>query len=396
MITFRTIEDLIRGLGREPQLLNDMFNRRDSAYRYEVARQIVGYDDSKINTLIDYGIIQEHNGFLELEEVYRKFFEEVLEINEEISIQSIKDKIDSINENIEYYLNENNEKRKMEYHHKVGILLKSVSKLTRKNILELKRNIDNTYKNEPNFVNKRKKLEHFDEKEKYIKTLIDESNNIFERQIGFFKVAMDVVMTEIVDTVKSNFIKDRQYLFEIEHQIIKYLNQFDKYDKVRKKIQGLKYLKDQQTWIDKTNVQQVVATISPQCFESQQNYSTKISLDWLKNSDDALEIIKKAKVKTDFKKQKSDIADAIDIDFLENNAIIDNEQINVEDIFNSFRATSNNLFMFIINYDFGLERDLDFRIDLFCQIASQFSDYLIFSESVGGYEEFEYQMIYAK
>ena len=32
------------------------------------------------------------------------------------------------------------------------------------------------------------------------------------------------------------------------------------------------------------------------------------------------------------KKQKSDIAEAIDIDFLENNAIVDNEIINVEDI----------------------------------------------------------------
>ena len=84
---FRTIEELVKVLDREKTLFRDMFERRKSlAYRTDIAMEVVDYRRERIQYLIDHGVIHENGDFLEMEDVYVQFFEEVLDMNEEISV----------------------------------------------------------------------------------------------------------------------------------------------------------------------------------------------------------------------------------------------------------------------------------------------------------------------
>ena len=90
------------------------------------------------------------------------------------------DYLGRLNENIDYYLKEDNEQRKYNYHKEVRRCLKNIAMMTVRNVIDLKRNIDNTYKNEPNYRVKLSKLKNLDEKRKNIALLINRSEDIID------------------------------------------------------------------------------------------------------------------------------------------------------------------------------------------------------------------------
>ena len=165
MSTFRSIEELVKSLDREKELLKEMFAKRKSlSFRYDYALEMTEYKEERIRYLIDYGVIRDTGDFLEMEDVYLKFFEDVLEVNEEINVSFVQDYLMRLNENIDYYLKENNEQRKYNYQREVKRCLKNIALTTVRNVMDLKRNMDNTYKNEPNYQIKKAKLMRLSEK----------------------------------------------------------------------------------------------------------------------------------------------------------------------------------------------------------------------------------------
>ena len=85
---FHSLEELIRALDRERKLLHALFqDRKKLSFRYDLARDLASKKDESIEFLKRYGVIRENTDFVELEDVYLKFFEEVLEVNEEINVE---------------------------------------------------------------------------------------------------------------------------------------------------------------------------------------------------------------------------------------------------------------------------------------------------------------------
>lgn len=154
---FHSLEELIRALDRERKLLYALFqDRKRLSFRYNLAKELATKKDESLEFLRRFGIIHENGDFVELEDVYLKFFEEVLEVNEEINVASVKESIGSLNAAIDYYQSEKNATRKWGYLKDVKRILRNIALTTLRNVIDLKRNIDNTYKNEPTFVVKKK------------------------------------------------------------------------------------------------------------------------------------------------------------------------------------------------------------------------------------------------
>ena len=127
MGTFRSIDELVRALDREKALLKEMFAKRHSLqFRYDYALEMTEYKEERIRFLIENGVIRDTGDCLEMEDVYQKFLEDVLEVNEEINVSSVRDYISVLNENIDYYLKENNETRKYKYPKEVRRCLKNM------------------------------------------------------------------------------------------------------------------------------------------------------------------------------------------------------------------------------------------------------------------------------
>ncbi len=394
---FHSLEELIRALDRERKLLHALFqDRKKLSFRYDLARDLASKKDESIEFLKRYGVIRENTDFVELEDVYLKFFEEVLEVNEEINVASVKESIGNLNNAIDYYLSENNPSRKYGYLRDVKRMLRNIALTTLRNVIYLKRNIDNTYKNEPTFAIKKKKLVHLDEKRKDIAVLINECERVIdEKQTTFFMVAMDVQLKDIVTDVKLQLREVYHNLLELDRQIINYLNLIEYQNRLLQKVQKLKYLRDQMLLDTNTDILAKLQVKNPIWMEPRPRYRLKVSLSMLRNSEEGLKVLKDiAKGKGNSRLKKSNLAEPLtEEELTEQQQIL--QMVDVGEVKNAFMASGDNLFHFVMNYSgYRIKMDDEAKLVLFCQIATQYLDELYVGDGYRRQGRIEYPIIY--
>ena len=294
MNTFSNIKELLKTLSREQALLSEMFEKRKTfSYKYDYALELVEQDESRIKYLVEHGVIRENGNWLELDDQFLQFFEQVLEVNEEINISLIDSHIQYLKDQINYYLKENNEHRKYNYLRAIKSSLRKMGIITLRNIVDLKRNIDNTFKNEPNYKIKRAKLESLDKKRDDISSFIHRIEQLLdEEEKTFFAIALDDDLIQIIHLLKVELNECRHNIIAAQKQIIEYLNQIQYQSRVVEKVRQLKYLKDQFTIRHDTNIDQLLASDRHLVYEKRPVYPLHLSLDYL-GSDEALDSIRK-------------------------------------------------------------------------------------------------------
>ena len=396
---FHSLEELIRALDRERKLLYALFqDRKRLSFRYNLAKELATKKDESLEFLRRFGIIHENGDFVELEDVYLKFFEEVLEVNEEINVASVKESIGSLNAAIDYYQIEKNATRKWGYLKDVKRILRNIALTTLRNVIDLKRNIDNTYKNEPTFVVKKKKLVHLDEKRKDIAALINECEKVIdEKQATFFLVAMDVELKDTVTDVKLQLKEVYHNLLELDRQIINYLNLIEYQNRLFEKVQKLKYLRDQMLLETNTDIKAKTDARNPVWMEPRPRYTLKVSLSMLRTTDTGLKILQDvAKGKSNDRLRKGNLAEPLTKEELtEQQKVL--QTVDVREVKTAFMASGDNLFHFVMNYS-GYRKQMadEEKLVLFCQIAAQYHDELVISEEYGRHGNIEFPFIYPK
>ena len=396
---FHSLEELIRALDRERKLLYALFqDRKRLSFRYNLAKELATKKDESLEFLRRFGIIHENGDFVELEDVYLKFFEEVLEVNEEINVASVKESIGSLNAAIDYYQSEKNATRKWGYLKDVKRILRNIALTTLRNVIDLKRNIDNTYKNEPTFVVKKKKLVHLDEKRKDIAALINECEMVIDKkQATFFLVAMDVELKDTVTDVKLQLKEVYHNLLELDRQIINYLNLIEYQNRLFEKVQKLKYLRDQMLPETNTDIKAKMDARNPVWMEPRPRYTLKVSLSMLRTTDTGLKILQDvAKGKSNDRLRKGNLAEPLTKEELtEQQKVL--QTVDVREVKTAFMASGDNLFHFVMNYS-GYRKQMadEEKLVLFCQIAAQYHDELVISEEYGRHGNIEFPFIYPK
>lgn len=393
MASFRNIDELIRTLDREKILLKEMFEKRKAlSYRQEDALSLLDYKLERLKFLVESGVILSNGDFLELEEVYLKFFEDVLQVNEQIDVASVAQIISGLKDTIEYYLKEDNEERRRGYLREARYQLRNIGLRAIRSVIDLKRNVDNTYKNEPNFKIKKAKLEKLDQKRYSIKTLIDSTEKLINNdETTFFTSAMDVQMRGIITDVRTELIESAHNLIEIERQIINYLNLIDKQNKFIGKIRKIKYLRDQFTITESTDIIRLLQRRNPLWMEPTSGYRIKPSLDYLRTSDEAPALLSQLSSRS--KDITSLIAPAIPQEYLGNEHLTI-DTIDHTGMKNSFLSQSNDLHTFIFRYDFHRDVSSAERMLLFCQLAAEFSEQMDFTGRMASAGNYEYMTIY--
>ncbi len=99
MNTFNDIKELVSALKREEKLISQMFVKRKSLnYKLSYALELVDDDDDddRINFLLQRAVIRENGGLLEIDDQFIEFFEQVLDVNEEINLSCINENIKSM------------------------------------------------------------------------------------------------------------------------------------------------------------------------------------------------------------------------------------------------------------------------------------------------------------
>ena len=398
MSTFHSIDELLKMMSREQALLKQMFSKRkQQSFRREAALELTDNRLQRIQSLLDHGVLRENGSFLEMEDIYLHFFEQVLEVNEEINTSFVVEHISYLKDTLSYYRQENNEHRKLTYLRTIKRILRNIALTTLRNVIDLKRNIDNTFKNEPNYQIKKKKLVRLDEKRKDIESLIKQSETfLMEEEEPFFRVVIDEELHQIVATVRISLNECFHNLIEIQKLIINYLNKIEYQNKIRMKIRQLKYLKDQFELEERTDICSILSQKESVWFEPSPSYPLRLSVDYLRNDDEVLDSIRKVIAMVGKRAiLAKNVADTISEDYLKTQ-ISEETYINLETVKQDFRKSDADLFTFIHAYSFSKEVSFDERVTFFCQIVSQFYEELMITDQFGTAQGVEYAVVYNK
>ena len=393
---FRTIEELTKTLSREQKLLSEMFEKRKlMKFPLGLALDLVENNEKRLKRLLDYGVLVEAGNTIEIESDYLNFFEEVLDVNEEISVLSVQECINTLKEHMGYFLQETNVNRRAGYQDTVRQLLKKTGFRTLKNVVDLKRNMDYAYKQEPNYVIKKKKLQNLDEKSHSIRVMIRECEKLMDNEHAFFIMANDPHMAKTCSDVKHDFVEAYHALMEIDRQIIIYINQIDQQNQLYKKIRKLKYLQDQFLIKTDTNIVQVLEEKNPLWMESRQYSKIRLSLEMLRENDQIVQILRKIAERNGIQKTARTEAEPLTDEDLQTH-VQRLKEVDPTEVWNAFSASSYNLFDFILKYDYKSKRDIEDHAALFCQLVILHPEECRMTGKYATYQDIEYPIIYAK
>lgn len=393
---FRSIEELTKTLSREQRLLSEMFEKRKlMKFPVGLALELVGGSEARLRKLVDYGVLVEAGSTLEIESDYLNFFEEVLNVNEEISVLSVQECINTLKENIGYFLQESNPNRKAGYQDNVRQLLKKTGFRTLKNVVDLKRNMDNTYKQEPNYIIKKKKLQNLDEKSHGIREMIGECEKLMDNEHAFFIMANDPHMAKTCSDVRHDFVEAYHALMEIDRQIISYINQIDRQNKLYIKIRKLKYLQDQLLIKTDTNLVHVLEERNHIWMESRQYNKIRLSLEMLRENEQVVALLNRiARRNGMHKTTRTEAAPLTEDDLKEH--VLQLKEMDSTEVWNAFLASGYNLFDFILRYDYKTIRSIEDYAFLFCQLVILHPVDCRMTGEYAVYQDIEYPIIYAK
>ncbi len=394
---FRSIEELTKTLSREQGLLSEMFEKRKlMKFPLGLAIDLVGGNETRLRKLIDYGVLVEAGNTVEIESDYLNFFEEVLNVNEEISVLSVQECINTLKEYIGYFLQETNANRKAGYQDNVRQLLRKTGFRTLKNVVDLKRNMDNAYKQEPNYIIKKKKLQNLDEKSHGIRAMIRECEKLMDNEHAFFIMANDPHMAKTCSDVKHDFVEAYHALMEIDRQIISYINQIDRQNQLYKKIRKLKYLQDQLLIKTETNLIQELEERNPLWMESRLYSRTRLSLEMIKENDQVVKLLRRIAERNGIQKTTRIEAEPLTEEDLQEHVKQLKVVVDYTEVWNAFLASSYDLFEFILRYDYKIKQNIEDYATLFCQLVILHSDECRMTGEYAFYQDIEYPIIYAK
>lgn len=395
MFSFYSIKELINALNREKDLLSELFEKRRISLKTEDALYLVDFKDDRLEFLKERGVIRLNGPYIEIGDEFLQFFELILEVNEEINTSSIHEHIKEIKQNILYYLEEKNQSRKDFYLKSVKSDLRRIERITLRNIVDLNRNIEHTFKTEPTYKIKISKLENYDQKRKDINILLEQTSRLLtEDEQTFFKTALDEELKQITLLLRIRINEAQHNLIEIQRQIIEYLNQIKYQSKVTEKLRQIKYLKDQMELKTRTNFMEILAQTRGVIFEPNPAYPLKLSLEYLQ-TDEAYQAILKMSERIQASAGASvlPLAERIAEDYLQT----ETEKeifINTDELKSSFSASGNNLFSFIMNYPFIREVPFQERVTIYCRMVSLYESELNVTETYNKHQEIEYAMVY--
>ena len=262
-------------------------------------------------------------------------------------------------------------------------------------MVDLKRNMDHAYKQEPNYVIKKKKLQNLDEKSHSIRSMIRECEKLMDTEHAFFLMANDPHMAKTCSDVKHDFVEAYHALMEIDRQIIVYLNQIEQQNLLYKKIRKLKYLQDQLLIKTETNVVQVLEERNPLWMESRWYSRIRLSLDILRENDQVVKILRRIAERNGLRKSARTEAEPLTDEDLQEH-IQRLKDVDPAEGWNAFTASSYSLFDFILRYDYKTKRNIEDHAALFCQLVILHPEECRMTGRYATYQDIEYPIIYAK
>lgn len=378
MDKIRNIDELIRLLYSSIGLLSQLYEHRNS-FLYKDALDLVDRNSKKLENLFQYGIIEQSDDeHIEISSIHRRYFEDVTQSNVEISGSKMDDFINEAKKFIKVIvtIRDNNGNNESFYISKLRAIFGDIAYSTKLSGESLSFKVEETYTTEKNFEVKMVLLEQLRESIEDIRNSIyrlyaflDKEDYILHQKINNPRVSLSI------EKMKLSLSEVDRELFSLRAKLYRYIGnvkeQSEKYYKVKK----LCALYKNHLHCEQTNIEEVFMAIKPVFLEGRSYVKSLPSIDQLTYGDNARSIIRAVKERMNVRAERKK-AEPIPSDFME----METEEIHVIDykkVYNAFASTSDNLFDFVQNYNFGYDVSYYKRINCFLSIMIEFNDSLI-------------------
>lgn len=378
MDKIRNIDELIRLLYSSIGLLSQLYEHRNS-FLYKDALDLVDRNSKKLENLFQYGIIEQSDDeHIEISSIHRRYFEDVTQSNVEISGSKMDDFINEAKKFIKVIvtIRDNNGNNESFYISKLRAIFGDIAYSTKLSGESLSFKVEETYTTEKNFEVKMVLLEQLRESIEDIRNSIyrlyaflDKEDYILHQKINNPRVSLSI------EKMKLSLSEVDRELFFLRAKLYRYIGnikeQSEKYYKVKK----LCALYKNHLHCEQTNIEEVFMAIKPVFLEGRSYVKSLPSIDQLTYGDNARSIIRAVKERMNVRAERKK-AEPIPSDFME----METEEIHVIDykkVYNAFASTSDNLFDFVQNYNFGYDVSYYERINCFLSIMIEFNDSLI-------------------
>ncbi|MEI6949702.1 hypothetical protein V9K67_21120 [Paraflavisolibacter sp. H34] len=370
-----SIKELIRLLYQNSELIDLLFGRKESVLRSEI---LAGGEvaPERMETLVEAGIVRENAGFLSLDERILTFFQDFLEIGE-LSVGFIDDNVQALNENLDYYRQEPHPR----YVRKIKATLQRIISVTHREIIKLHKAIDDTYRNEPNYKIKMQRLENFKNKRNDILGLIGETEKIYNDSKGLLVSIVDGELTGIIHQLRLSLKSNKDYLIEIQDQIIEYINKVREQQEVYRKCQYLRELKSRGELHHQTSFRSVVEAQRPVLFEKKAAPRTRVPLHFLR-TDEGSRLLARvaARLRLEKSLQAQPRQRPIDESATEPERVL---RINMDSLVAKFRDSGTDLFDFLVHFPYPEALgavQLEDKLRLYIEIVMDYDHLLQFSD----------------
>jgi hypothetical protein len=369
------IKELLTQLYFNRHIIDYIFGNKQTVSKSELLSKDDITEDT-IKRLAQFGIVEETEQTVSLNDSISNFLEDFLEIGE-VTPGFINDSLDELKRNIKYY----RDTREVRFLRGIKKYLRRINNSISREVFKLQKNVDETYKGESNYKIKMLRLEDYREKRDAIIDFIKRSETTIEESRNLFSLANDTELYTLTYNLKMSLIENIDYLVEIQTDITDYINKIRYQLEVYKKVQEIKEVKDRGELHYKTNFKEVVNNENSLLYSYAKSPRTRVSIEYL-FSDDGHTVCKKVAEK--YKLGRMLIrgrAEGMTGDFkskqFENFVKLDTEAL-VE----KFLKQGLNLFEYLMQYKFpkslgvfGFEE----RITLFVELAMEFDKLMDFT-----------------
>lgn len=392
---FQSIEDFIQELARNRKVLSALFEKRHLEIDVDMIMHLLDEDEDRLERLVTHEIIGREKRTVYLDGRIREFFEDFLEVEEDVHVLFIQEYLNKIKEHQNYFLKAKQHQQQHEHRQKIKHYLRRIGKVTMGNVKALRRNTEDTYKGEMNYAVKREKLATLRQQRDNLEGVLKAVENLLADTL-FFSNAADDELHFIVYLTKNILQESRHNLLEIQQQIIEYINQVMLRTEIIEKVLKLKSMKDKFQLREHSNFDEVAARLPGLPATQREQFQGRISLHALFEDPVIQELIKKVQQKSHVpKKNIRAYAEPLQsADFDEEQAA--RKTLNLKQVLNVFQAKNQDLFTFVMEYEPEQPLTEKDRISLYCKLASHYAEYLTFTPKTAQWKTLEYAVIYPK
>lgn len=363
------IEKLFYNLSVNKELIFYLFEHRDKTVLLDEIEKFISFE--KLEVLESFELIERVEQKLFLDGRVIEFLEKYLDIDENIEVSIIHEKLNNLKHKTNIVL---------EYKNKQNELLPQVRRELKKcdfiiiqNLFKLRIHIDRVYKNIEQFSLKLIELKFYENKLQELSIALQE----FEKFIALFRPKLAIFynseLNSVIDTIKQNNHEINKSLIPLTQDVCEYINKATQKNIFIEKITKLKELKDSFLIKEQTDILDKIENYEP--LQTTISIKTKLNQEILR-AEQFITLLEKSKNKLQLKSKKANSIKHYDEQ-------IEHNFLDIYSIHLNFKFSKQNLMEFLMGINELKQKEFEEILQVYCKLILLYEqEYKIEEESM--------------